>query len=75
MNKVLLNITKRITERSTNSRDKYLELMAKMKNTNPTRSNLSCGNLAHAIAGCNHDDKTTLKNEKTINSIVKHDCV
>ena len=67
MNKKLLNITNKIRERSADSRNKYLELMNDMQQNNPPRHHLSCGNLAHAIAGCSHDDKTTLKNEKTIN--------
>ena len=67
MNKKLLNITNKIRERSAGSRNKYLELMNDMQQNNPPRHHLSCGNLAHAIAGCSHDDKTTLKNEKTIN--------
>jgi len=67
MKKELKNITNRIIERSAKSRNKYLELMNEMKDNNPPKINLSCGNIAHAIAGCNHSDKSNLKNEQTIN--------
>lgn len=67
MKKEILNITKRITERSKKSRDQYLENLEKTRVKHPPVSNLSCGNFAHAIAGCNTNDKTIFKKEKNIN--------
>ena len=65
MKKEILNITKRITERSKKSRDQYLENLEKTRAKHPPVSNLSCGNFAHAIAGCNTNDKTIFKKKKT----------
>ncbi len=67
MKKEILNITKRITERSRKSRAQYLENLEKTRAKHPPVSNLSCGNFAHAIAGCNTNDKTIFKKEKNIN--------
>ena len=67
MKKEIQNITKRITERSRKSRDQYLENLENTRAKHPPVSNLSCGNFAHAIAGCNTNDKTIFKKEKHIN--------
>ena len=60
MNKVILNVTQRIVERSNESRQEYLDAMQEQFRTVPSRSGLQCGNLAHAFAGCGHDDKANL---------------
>ncbi|MBS3803146.1 MAG: phosphogluconate dehydratase [Oleiphilaceae bacterium] len=54
-------VTRRIIERSRNSRQDYLGRMADMKTRSPQREALSCGNLAHGFAACNTADKDTLK--------------
>lgn len=54
-------VTRRIIERSRDSRKDYLERMAALKEQSPHRSSLSCGNLAHGFAACNQSDKDTLK--------------
>lgn len=60
MNKVILNVTQRIVERSKETRQEYLDAMQEQFRTVPSRSGLQCGNLAHAFAGCGHDDKVNL---------------
>jgi len=54
-------VTRRIVERSRDSRQDYLERMEALKEQSPHRSSLSCGNLAHGFAACNQSDKDTLK--------------
>jgi phosphogluconate dehydratase len=60
MNKVILEVTQRIVERSKETRQEYLDAMQEQFRTVPSRSGLQCGNLAHAFAGCGHDEKTIL---------------
>ena len=67
MNKSILNITNRIIERSVASRAKYLAQMNNSQLTKVTRAKLSCGNLAHAFASCNFEDKASLKGEVKVN--------
>lgn len=67
MNKSILNITNRIIERSVASRAKYLAQMNNSQLTKVTRAKLSCGNLAHAFASCNFEDKASLKGEEKVN--------
>ncbi len=54
-------ITRRITERSRESRAAYLRRMDAMRGNGPTRKHLSCSNLAHGFAACGSDDKQTLR--------------
>ncbi len=67
MNKDILHITNRIIERSKSSREVYLNQMQHGDENRVSRSNLSCGNLAHAFAGCDLHDKDSLKGEEKIN--------
>ncbi|MDG2370589.1 MAG: phosphogluconate dehydratase, partial [Flavobacteriales bacterium] len=67
MNKSILNITNRIIERSVVSRAKYLAQINNAQLTKVTRAKLSCGNLAHAFASCNFEDKASLKGEEKVN--------
>ena len=67
MNKSIINITNRIIERSVVSRAKYLAQMNNSQLTKVTRAKLSCGNLAHAFASCNFEDKASLKGEEKVN--------
>ena len=67
MNKSILNITNRIIEKSKASRDNYLFQMNEALNDSVNRSSLSCGNLAHAFAGCDLHDKDSLKGDAKIN--------
>jgi phosphogluconate dehydratase len=54
-------VTRRIIERSRDTRQDYLGRMEALKEQSPHRSSLSCGNLAHGFAACNQSDKDTLK--------------
>jgi len=54
-------VTQRITERSHDTRQDYLNRMETLKAQSPHRSSLSCGNLAHGFAACTQSDKDTLK--------------
>ena len=53
-------ITNAIIERSRDSRTAYVERMQRFMQQHPPRQRLSCGNLAHAYAGCNQNDKQQL---------------
>jgi len=70
MNNIIEKITKRVIERSKNSRKAYLEQMQASKVLGVNRAHLSCGNLAHALAGCGTDDKAELSENKTVNLAV-----
>ena len=67
MNKQLQHITNRIIERSKSSREKYLLQMEDAIQNKVNRSSLSCGNLAHAFAGCDLHEKSDLKGQKAVN--------
>ena len=54
-------VTRRIIERSHDTRQDYMSRMEALKVQSPHRSSLSCGNLAHGFAACNQSDKDTLK--------------
>ena len=57
----LTAITERITARSRDSRATYLARMDKLRGQGPTRSRMSCSNLAHGFAACDSGDKDTLR--------------
>lgn len=67
MNKSILNITNRIIEKSKTSRNNYLFQMNEALNDSVNRTSLSCGNLAHAFAGCDLHDKDSLKGDAKVN--------
>ena len=67
MNNKIIHITNRIKKRSKKTRDNYINLMQSLSKKGVTRSGLSCGNLAHAIAACSESEKSNLMGEKTIN--------
>ncbi|MBI1365582.1 MAG: phosphogluconate dehydratase [Alphaproteobacteria bacterium] len=60
LNATLARVTDRIRERSRKTRDAYLKLMRDQAGEGPRRRVLSCGNLAHAAAGCGPEDKKAL---------------
>lgn len=60
MNQSIVEITKRIKERSKESRAAYMELIRKSSEASVTRNALACGNLAHAFAACGEDEKNDL---------------
>ena len=67
MNRIILNVTKKIVERSISSRHNYVSLMKSLSEKGVSRSALSCGNLAHAMAACSDEDKSSLIGEKKVN--------
>ena len=67
MHKRIVEITKRITERSKASRSAYLNEVNEMFEEGVYRSTLSCGNLAHSFAGCNTTEKAELSGNMTKN--------
>ncbi len=60
-------VTQRIAERSKGLRDDYLAQMRDAAENRPTRSRLSCGNLAHGFAACDATDKNALRLMETGN--------
>lgn len=67
MNKRIEEITDRIQKRSARSRAEYIDLMTNAAHAQVKRGALACGNLAHAFAACNHDDKVALSEEEKSN--------
>ncbi|SQB29666.1 phosphogluconate dehydratase [Citrobacter koseri] len=61
MNPDLLRVTKRIVERSRETRSAYLARIEQARTSTVHRSQLACGNLAHGFAACQPDDKASLK--------------
>lgn len=68
MNSVIEAVTQRIIERSKVQRQGYLTLMRNTMDQNPPKKRLSCGNLAHAYAGCGSStDKQTIRMMQSAN--------
>ena len=67
MNNKIIHITRRIVNRSKKTRESYVKLMKSLAKKGVSRSGLSCGNLAHAIAACSESDKINLMAEKKAN--------
>ncbi|WP_303289296.1 phosphogluconate dehydratase [Marinobacter sp. SS5-14b] len=61
MQPVILKVTNRIIERSRATRQGYLARMYALRDQDPHRGTLSCGNLAHGFAACQPGDKDALK--------------
>lgn len=60
LNDTVIRVTDRIRERSHRTRAAYLAQMRDAAADGPHRSNVSCGNLAHAAAACGPTDKKLL---------------
>ena len=67
MNSIIKEVTNQIVARSSQTRKEYLKDVEKMYQEGVYRSNLSCGNLAHAFAGCDHSDKEQLSGSESKN--------
>jgi phosphogluconate dehydratase len=67
MNSSITKVTERIKERSKSSREKYLSDMSKSHQEGVSRQGMSCGNLAHASAGCGTHEKNELHGDITPN--------
>ena len=57
VNKIVEEVTKNIIRRSKPSRLKYLQKLNAAKDLNIRRDLLSCGNIAHSVAGCSSLEK------------------
>ena len=64
MNSVLLEVTRRITERSAASRQAYLARVTRMAGRAPGPDRLGCANVAHAFAALPASDKFRVVAEK-----------
>ncbi|NNE07214.1 MAG: phosphogluconate dehydratase [Gemmatimonadetes bacterium] len=60
MNKQVKAVTERIVGKSRASREAYLAHIERAKGAGPSRSSLSCGNLAHGFAACAPVEKKDL---------------
>ena len=63
----LLEITERIKKRSEGSRKAYETRIQQMRDHGRARPQLSCGNLAHALAACSEAEKHKLMQDGTRN--------
>jgi phosphogluconate dehydratase len=57
----LATVTKRVRDRSRESRSAYLDRLEQARGTGPVRGHLSCTNLAHAFAALGPHDKCVLR--------------
>ncbi|SIQ96718.1 6-phosphogluconate dehydratase [Aeromonas sp. RU39B] len=57
---VIARVTDRIRERSQSRRAAYLARMQQMASKGKVRAGLACGNLAHAVAACDSDEKARI---------------
>jgi phosphogluconate dehydratase len=60
-NPVVARVTARIRQRSAQSREQYLDLIASAKRTTPSRGAHPCSNIAHALAAAEGDQQALLK--------------
>ena len=67
MNSVVERVTKRICKNSDASRKEYLQRIAAAADDGPSRSTLSCSNLAHGMAACSADRKEALSGSEVPN--------
>jgi len=67
LNEQIDRVTDRIREKSRLAREAYLRQMRAAAQDGPHRSNVSCGNLAHAAAACGPDEKKRLAGDKGAN--------
>lgn len=67
VNPVLSDVAKRIAERSSQSRQAYLQQTRAAYGKKVERCNLSCSNLAHVMAAMAAPEKTLLRTEESIN--------
>ncbi len=61
MNPRVLEVTRRIQQRSEPTRQRYLEMVRAAARQGPHRGTLPCGNFAHGVAGCGETDKQILR--------------
>ena len=64
---VLDLVTRRVIERSRDSRAAYLRTMASLRKPGPYRAGMGCANAAHAFAAMPEQDKLVLRQEREPN--------
>ncbi|HEY8479475.1 MAG TPA: phosphogluconate dehydratase [Spirillospora sp.] len=64
---VVAEVTRRVAERSAETRGAYLERIRAARSERPARVGLGCANLAHGFAACGVQDKLWLKGDATPN--------
>ncbi len=57
----VLEVTRRLVERSRATRERYLAMIQKAASDGPQRGKLQCANFAHGVAGCGGTDKQRLR--------------
>ncbi len=67
LNPEIKAVTDAIVERSRDTRSTYLADMSNARSAGTSRSHVSCGNLAHAMAACSEQDKGLLAIGRTKN--------
>lgn len=67
INAIIASVTRRIQERSHDSRQAYLDNIEKLAARGKQRAHLSCGNLAHGIAACNASEKRAILDFTKVN--------
>jgi phosphogluconate dehydratase len=67
VHKTLAAVTERIISRSQDGRGKYLDKIATARQQGVSRARLSCGNIAHAFAASEAQDKSTLAVDRSAN--------
>lgn len=67
LNSTVEKVTQRIIERSRPTRDDYLDRMQSAVESGVQRSNLTCGNMAHACAAASVKEKTIYAKDNTKN--------
>lgn len=67
MNNVIEQVTRRIAERSQETRRRYVARMQAQAANGKTRTHLSCGNLAHTVAACSSTQKSTILDFTKVN--------
>ncbi len=64
---ILAAVTARIEQRSAETRQAYLDVLAKAKKPSPYRGGMGCANAAHAYAAMPANDKLVLRQERQPN--------
>jgi len=64
---IVSEVTERIIERSRGSRGDYLDKISAARQQGVSRARLSCGNIAHAYAACEPQDKSALAVDRAAN--------
>lgn len=57
----VLEVTERLVARSRDTRQRYLQLIRGAASDGPMRGKLQCANFAHGVAGCDAEDKHSLR--------------